>query len=65
MVPTPSADVRNSMCGHMETVIRMEPVMRSLTKRVGVSTIFQPMGDSASQRQVTETLDGYFMLNVG
>lgn len=55
MVSTSSADVRISTFGHIAAAWRMEPVMRSAMTRAGVSSVFHPMGNTASQRKVTET----------
>ena len=48
MVPTTSADVRINISGHIQTVLHMEPVMRSLATLVDASTIFHPVGSTAS-----------------
>ena len=49
---TSSADVRIRLFGHIETVLHTEPVMRTLMKCVGVSTVFHQIVNTASQRKV-------------
>lgn len=50
MAPTSSGDVRISMFGEIETVWHMEPMMSSLMICVDVLTVFQPVGNTSSQR---------------
>lgn len=49
---TSSADVKISMFGHMLTVLHTEPVMTSSMAHVGVSTVFPPVGNTASREKV-------------
>lgn len=58
MVPASSADVRMGLYGHKQTVRLIKPVMTksTLITPAAVSTVFHPVGNTVSQRQVIKSL---------